>query len=40
MLMPKPPKDFCIDSFEYQEYKGLNNWSEPEYADPVLIEHC
>lgn len=38
--MPKPPADFCIDSFEYKEYLGENNWSEPEYADPVLIEHC
>lgn len=38
--MPKPPKDFCIDSFEYHEYIGENKWSEPEYADPILIEHC
>jgi hypothetical protein len=40
MVMPKPPKEFCVDSFQYKEYKGLNNWSEPEYAEPVLIEHC
>ena len=39
-MMPKPPKEFCIDSFEYKEYLGLNNWSEPEYADPVTIKHC
>ncbi|ARK28793.1 putative minor capsid protein [Halalkalibacter krulwichiae] len=38
--MPKPPIDFCIDSFEYKEYLGENSWSEPEYAAPVLIEHC
>lgn len=38
--MPKPPKDFCIDSFQYKEYMGENIWSEPIYADPVLIEHC
>ena len=38
--MPKPPTDFCIDSFQYKEYLGENNWSEPEYASPVLIEHC
>lgn len=38
--MPKPPKDFCVDSFEYKEYIGENSWSEPEYAEPVLIEHC
>mgnify|MGYP001172731143 CR=1 FL=1 len=39
-MMPKPPKNFCIDSFEYKEYLGDNNWSDPIYADPVLIENC
>ena len=39
-MMPKPPKEFCIDSFQYKEYVGENNWSEPEYAAPVLIERC
>lgn len=39
-MMPKPPKDFCIDSFEYREYLGENSWSEPEYAEAILIEHC
>jgi hypothetical protein len=38
--MMKPPKEFCIDSFEYKEYLGENNWSEPEYADPITINHC
>lgn len=38
--MPKPPIEFCIDSFVYKEYIGLNNWSEPEYAEPITIEHC
>ena len=40
MLIPKPPKEFCIDSFEYKEYLGENNWSEPEYAETIMIEHC
>ncbi|WP_137744840.1 putative minor capsid protein [Robertmurraya siralis] len=40
MVMPKPPKDFCIDSFMYKEYMGENSWSEPEYARPVLISNC
>src|SRR5699024_5919526 len=40
MVMPKPPKEFCIDSFEYREYQGENNWSEPIYANPIKIEHC
>ena len=38
--MPKPPKDFCIDEFQYKEYIGENDWSEPVFAEPVLIEHC
>ncbi|RST57677.1 minor capsid protein [Siminovitchia terrae] len=40
MVMLKPPKDFCIDAFEYKEYLGENDWSEPQYAKPILIEHC
>lgn len=39
-MIPKPPKEFCIDSFAYQEYDGLNSWSEPKYKEPVFIEHC
>lgn len=39
-MMPKPPKDFCIDDFIYKEYIGENGWSEPEYATPVIIKHC
>ena len=40
MLMPKPPKEFCIDTFKYKEYQGLNDWSEPQFAEPVTIENC
>src|SRR5690625_7487463 len=40
MVMPKVPKKFCIDSFEYREYLGHNRWDEPEYADPITINHC
>ncbi|PAE27911.1 minor capsid protein [Paenibacillus sp. 7884-2] len=40
MVMPKPPADFCIDSFEYKEKTGENRFSEPVYAKPILIEHC
>lgn len=39
-MIPKPPKEFCFDSFEYKEYVGLNRYSEPEYAEPVKIECC
>ncbi len=39
-MMPKPPKEFCIDSFEYFEYSGTNDWSEPIYEEPVTIEDC
>lgn len=38
--MPKPPKEFCVDSFQYKEYIGIDDYSRPQYADPVLIEHC
>ena len=38
--MPKPPAEFCVDSFKYTEYEGINDWSEPSYAKPILIEHC
>jgi len=38
--MPKPPIDFCIDSFEYKEYEGLDNWSEPQHAEPITINHA
>lgn len=37
--MPKPPIQFCIDSFVYTEYEGLNDWSEPSYAQPITIEN-
>lgn len=40
MVMPKPPIEFCIDSFIYIEYVGENDYSEPVYADPILVEHC
>lgn len=39
-MMPKPPKEFCVDSFEYLEYDGINDWSEPSFKDAVTIEHC
>lgn len=37
--MPKPPKEFCIDSFSYNEFVS-DGWNGPEYKEPVLIEHC
>ncbi|MEV9640424.1 putative minor capsid protein [Mammaliicoccus sciuri] len=40
MVMPKPPKDFCIDEFIYKEYTGENRYSEPEYAVPITIKNC
>lgn len=38
-MMPKPPKEFCIDSFVYKEYAGLNSYSEPYYAEPIIISN-
>ncbi|WP_164219379.1 putative minor capsid protein [Virgibacillus sp. YIM 98842] len=40
MVMPKPPAEFCIDSFKYHEYLGENEWMEPVYDDPIKIENC
>ncbi|GEN87249.1 putative minor capsid protein [Oceanobacillus sojae] len=40
MVMPKPPKDFCIDSFVYQEFVS-EDWSTgPIYKDPEPIVYC
>ena len=38
--MMKPPKDFLVDSFEYYEVVGRNDWNEPTYSDPVEIKFC
>lgn len=37
--MPKPPKSFCIDEFEYKEYIK-EGWNGPEYKEPVNVKHC
>ena len=39
-MMPKVPKEFCVDSFIYKEYQGLNSWSEPVYAEAVTVDSC
>ncbi len=39
-MMPKPPKEFCIDSFTYKKYTGENSWSEPTYAKEQTIANC
>lgn len=31
---------FLIDSFEYHEYIGMNDWNEPIYSAPKLIQHA
>lgn len=38
-MMPKPPKKFCVDSFEYKGFIK-DGWNGAEYQDSVLIEHC
>ena len=38
--MIKPPKEFLVDSFEYYEVIGRNDWNEPIYSDPVRIKFC
>lgn len=29
-----------IDSFEYHEYEGTNDWNSDQFKDPVTVEHC
>lgn len=40
MLMPKPPKDFLVDTFVYKEYLGEGDWNKPEYAEEIIISFC
>jgi hypothetical protein len=39
MVIPKPPIEFCIDSFEYHEFLR-DGWNGKEYKPAVKIEHC
>lgn len=39
MVMPKPPKEFCIDSFVYREFIS-DGWNGPQYKEPITVEHC
>lgn len=29
-----------IDSFEYHEYEGTNDWNSDQFKEPVVIKHC
>lgn len=40
MVMPKPPKKFCVDEFVYREHLGSDGWEGAKYADPVTIRNC
>lgn len=40
MVMTKPPKKFLVDSFEYKEPGGRNDWGEPTYGETVEIKNC
>lgn len=40
MLMPKPPKEFLVDSFIYKEYLGEGDWNKPIYAEEKEISFC
>lgn len=39
MNAPKPPVKTLIDSFEYHEYIGINDWSEPVYNEPLSVSN-
>lgn len=38
--MPKPPKEFLVDSFIYREYLGEGDWNKPEYGEEKTISFC
>ena len=40
MLMPKPPKEFLVDSFIYREYLGEGDWNKPKYGEEKTISFC
>lgn len=35
----KPPIEALVDSFVYEEYDGINDWSEAEYKEPIIINN-
>lgn len=39
MTFTKPPKRFLIDSFEYEEYIGEDDWGKALFKEPVLIKN-
>lgn len=39
MVMPKPPEDFCVDSFDYHDFVE-DGWNGPIYKEPVSIKRC
>lgn len=38
--MMKPPVNFLIDSFIYEENDGLSEWSEVQYKEPQVVYFC
>lgn len=38
--MPKPPKEFLVDSFIYKEYLGEGDWNKPIYTEEKEISFC
>lgn len=39
MVMPKPPKEFCIDDFIYKEFIK-DGWEGPEYKNPIIVKNA
>lgn len=39
MVMPKPPKDFCIDDFIYEEFIK-DGWNGAGYEPPIIIKNA
>jgi len=40
MVMPKPPKEFLVDSIIYKEFLGEGDWNKPIYGNDTDIAYC
>lgn len=38
--MNKPPIEFLVDSFQYSEPVGRNDWNEPIYSEVITVDNC
>lgn len=39
-MIPKPPKNFLIDSFGYKEYLGQGDYNKPKFGEIKTVNFC